>query len=270
MSTVAAPAPTRRETALRFLSRVHEPTVPRVALTFWLVKLLTTGMGEAVSDWIAGLGAGVAAAGLLLGGLVLFAVVFTLQLRATEYHPVRYWGTVALVAVYGTMAADVVHVALGNTATTLLYAALVAAVLTCWRRQEGSISIHSVTPPRRELYYWATVGATFALGTALGDLAAETLGLGYATSALVFAALMLLLVLAWRGLRLPAVPVFWAAYALTRPLGASLADWVGKPTSEHGLGVGDGTVSLLCLAVFAGVLLWLQLGGRDRPAPATS
>lgn len=255
----------RRQRAVSFLARPVAAKVPHVALAFWVVKLLTTGMGEAMSDYVASLPAllAVGAVVVLLAG---FIALFCAQMAAESYHPVRYWCTVAMVAIFGTMAADVLHVVLGNVVTTVLYAAAVGAVLWLWRRTEGSISIHSITTRRRELYYWATVAATFALGTAAGDLAAETLGLGYLDSAIAFGVMMVALLLAWRVLHVGAVPVFWTAYAITRPLGASVADWLGKPASKgHGLGWGDGPVSAGALAIFAVLLAWLAFTGHDRP-----
>lgn len=241
------------------------PKVPHVALAFWAVKLLTTGMGEAISDFVSELP--VVLAGLaLLAALAAFLLAFRAQWRAGDYRPVRYWSTVAMIAVFGTMAADVVHAMLGNVVATVLYALAVAAALLLWRRTEGSVSVHSITTRRRELFYWATVAATFALGTAAGDLAADTLGLGYRDAALVFAGLMLVVAAAWRLRLLAPVPAFWTAYVLTRPLGASLADWFGKPASEgHGLGLGDGPVSAAALLVFAGLLVWLARTGHDAP-----
>lgn len=238
--------------------------VPHVAVTFWAVKLLTTGMGEAMSDWLAAQNR-VAAAGI---GFIGFAVLLVLQLRSDRYRPWLYWGTVAMVAVFGTMAADGIHVVVGvpYQLTTIGYAVAVAVVLLVWRAVEGTISIHSITTRRRELFYWATVLATFALGTAAGDLSAFTVGLGYRESALMFAALMLVPLIGWRYLRLGPVAAFWTAYVLTRPLGASIADWLGKPASKAGgLGIGDLTVSLGSLVVFLGVVAWLAATKRDYP-----
>lgn len=247
------------------------PKVPHVALAFWLVKVLTTGMGEAMSDAIAAFWAPLAAA-TVLAGLVGFVLLFRAQLRATAYHPVRYWATVALIAVYGTMAADVAHLAgIPLALTTLAGIVAVGVVLWLWRRSEGSISVHSITTRRREWFYWTTVAATFALGTAAGDLTAAGFHLGYRDSAFLFAGLMALVALAWRFARLSPVVTFWAAYVLTRPLGASIADWLGKPRTGdadgRGLGVGDLTVSLVALAVLAVVLVWLQRTRHDAPRP---
>lgn len=240
------------------------PKVPHVAAAFWVVKLLTTGMGEAISDFLAGRSPVLAVA----VGFVLFVAALAVQLTRTTYHAVSYWTAVAMVAVFGTMAADAVHVVLGvpYAVTTVGYLAAVGLCLALWRRVEGSVSIHSITTRRREGFYWATVLATFALGTAAGDLTAFTLHLGYLDSVLLFAGLMLVPLLAWRLRVLGPVSSFWIAYVLTRPLGASVADWLGKPpTKAGGLGVGDGTVSMLAAAVFVVLVGRLQRRGSDRP-----
>ncbi len=230
--------------------------VPAVTALFWLVKVLTTGMGEAASDFLAGesivLAAGLGAVGLL--------VALWFQLRTDRYRPAVYWTAVAMVAVFGTMAADAVHVLFDvpYPVTTGLYAAAVAACLAVWHRVEGTLSIHSITTRRRELFYWATVLATFALGTAAGDLTAIYLNLGYLESGLLFVAAIAVPWLAWRFLRLNEVAAFWAAYVLTRPLGASFADWAGKPAGKgNGLGYGDGPVTLVLLAAIVALVAWL-------------
>lgn len=240
--------------------------VPIVGVVFWAVKLLTTGMGEAISDYLAGVSI-VVAGGLGLIGLV---IMLGLQIAAREYRAWRYWGTVAMVAVFGTMAADGVHKILGvpYTLTTILYLVAVIGILLVWKLVEGSVSIHTITTRRRELFYWATVLATFALGTAAGDMAAFALGLGYFASILLFAALMIVPLVAWRLRWMGEVAAFWTAYVLTRPLGASIADWLGKPpTKGGGIGWGDDIVSLGALALFLIAALWLTMTRRDAPEP---
>jgi len=177
---------------------------------------------------------------------------------------------VAMVAVFGTMAADAIHVVLGvpYPITSAAYAIAVAASLVVWRRFEGTLSIHSITTRRRELYYWATVLATFALGTAAGDLTAMTLKLGYFESGLIFLAAILIPWAAWRWWRLNEVVAFWAAYVLTRPLGASLADWVAKPAGKGaGLGIGDGPVTLTLVVVIFALVVWIARSGHGIQQP---
>jgi uncharacterized membrane-anchored protein len=234
-------------------------------LLFWIVKVLTTGMGEAASDFLARANLVLAAAVGLLGFLV--AIVW--QLRARDYRADRYWFAVAMVAVFGTMAADGVHRAVGvpYVATTVFYAVALAVVLVVWHRSEGTLSIHSIVTRRRELFYWATVLATFALGTAAGDLTAFTLHLGFATSIVLFAAAIAVPAGAFATGRVNAVAAFWTAYVLTRPLGASVADWLGKPKVLSGLGYGDGTVTAAAAAAIVALVGYLLATRRDQPLP---
>ena len=247
----------------------HEPLaakVPEITVLFWVIKVLTTGMGEAASDYLGKISLVLAGAVGALG----FAAALWLQFRTRRYVAVVYWSAVAMVAVFGTMAADGLHVALGvpYVASTVFYAILLAAVFYLWRRSEGTLSIHSIYTRRRETYYWITVFVTFALGTAAGDLTAASMHLGYFTSGVIFAIAIVVPAVAWWRFRLGEVAAFWIAYVLTRPLGASFADWFGKP--HHiggGLGYGDGTVTLIALAAIAILVGYVAVTRRDiQPA----
>jgi len=243
--------------------------VPEITALFWVMKVLTTGMGEAMSDFLGSVS--VPLAGLIGIGGMWFAL--RLQLRAREYKAPVYWFVVMMVAIFGTMAADGLHdgASLGYPVTTTLYGLLVAATFLAWYRSEGTLSIHSIDTPRRERYYWAAVLGTFALGTAAGDLTATTLHLGFLDSALLFAGLIALPAVAWWRRALDPIACFWIAYVLTRPLGASFADWFGKPASISGLGVGDGTVSGIALVVFIALVAWVAVRKPDiQRAPAPS
>lgn len=231
--------------------------VPAVTAMFWLAKALTTALGESTSDFLVHRFPPVPA---VLAGFVLFCIALSVQLRARRYLAWVYWFAVAMVGVFGTMAADVLHVGfkVPYTVSTILFALVLTAVFATWYRCERTLSMHAIDTPRRELFYWAAVVSTFALGTAAGDLAAVTFHLGYLSAGLLFTALLLLPALGYRWAGLNAVFAFWFAYVLTRPVGASFADWFGKPSSEHGLGVGAGPVSLIlalallcCVAVLA-------------------
>jgi len=237
------------------LSRRTLKKVPEVAVMFWVTKLLTTAMGESTSDYLVKVLNPVVAVGI--GTLVLLGVL-VFQVGKDRYIPWVYWLAVLMVAIVGTMAADVLHKQFGvaYAVSSLFFAIVLAAVFVVWHRTEGTLSIHSITTMRRELFYWAAVMATFALGTAVGDFTAHTLGLGFFSSAVFFAGLILIPAIAYRFFRMNEVLAFWFAYVLTRPLGASIADWLGKPKYLSGLALGDGPVSIafgvlfvVCVAV---------------------
>lgn len=241
-------------------SRVPEPTV-----SFWLVKVLTTGMGEAVSDFLVTRFDPVPT---VLLTAVVFVVVLGIQLRLRRYVPAMYWAAVSMVGIFGTMAADVVHVAFGvpYAVSTPVFLLALAAVFVVWQRAEGSVDVHHVTTDRRELLYWAAVITTFAAGTAAGDLLASTTELGYLGGVFFFIAVMAVIV-GLRSARLIGPVVgFWAAYVVTRPLGASIADWLGVEPERGGLGIGSGTVGGVALALI--VLLVSALSVKERGARA--
>jgi uncharacterized membrane-anchored protein len=230
----------------------------RIAAIFWAIKLLTTAFGESTSDYLVH---NVNPYLAVLGGFAVFVVAMALQLRTDRYIPWVYWLAVAMVAVFGTMAADVLHVEfrVPYLASTIVFAILLLVVFSAWRRMEGTLSIHSITTVRRELFYWAAVLVTFAMGTALGDLAAYTFKLGFLSAGIVFAVLFALPGIAYYALGMNAILAFWAAYVMTRPLGASFADWMGKTRHAGGLGWGDGPVAaVLAVGIVAGVAYLTQ------------
>ncbi|MCK9923318.1 hypothetical protein MXD61_15800 [Frankia sp. AgPm24] len=235
--------------------------VPEITGLFWTIKILSTGMGEATADFLASVNLVLAAA----VGLCGFATALWLQLRSRRYQASVYWFAVVMLAVFGTMAAD--GPPIGHVGSTVFYALVLAAVLWRWHRTEGTLSIHSIVTRRREHYYWTTVLATFALGTALGDLTADTLHLGYLASGLMFTAIIAVPAFARRWCGLGEVAAFWAAYVVTRPLGASFADWFGKPVHRHGLGLGDGVVSALATVVIVGLVAYAARTRADVQAP---
>lgn len=242
--------------------RVRHPLakVPEITVFFWIIKILTTGMGETASDFLAHTLGPLASVPL---GLVGLLVAFVLQMRARWYVAWRYWLAVSMVSVFGTMAADVLHVGLGvpYLVSTSAFAILLALTFWRWHAHEGTLSIHSIYTKRRELYYWATVLVTFALGTAAGDMTAVTFGWGYLASGIVFAVLFALPLLAQRTFGLPEAVSFWTAYVITRPLGASFADWLAVPPARGGLGIGTGLVTLgwaVAIAVLVAYLAWTR------------
>jgi len=229
--------------------------VPEVTFLFWVVKVLTTGMGETTSDFLVRSIEPAVAVGI---GAILFAAALVLQLAAARYLPWVYWLAVAMVSVFGTMAADVTHIVLGvpYLVSTIAFAVLLAVVFLVWHRGEGTLSIHSITSRRRESYYWAAILVTFALGTAAGDMTARTLHLGYFVSGVVFAVVIAIPAVAFRLGAFNAVFAFWFAYVATRPLGASFADWMGVSRARGGLQWGTGPVSVaLAILIVAGVAI---------------
>lgn len=236
--------------------------VPQIAVIFWVVKLLTTALGESAADYsVAVINPYVA----VIGGFLLLVVALYVQFRAKRYHPATYWFAVTMVAVFGTMAADVLHIQFGipYVASSLFFAVIMIIMFVVWYRVEGTLSIHSIHTPRREAFYWLTVMATFALGTAAGDMTAVTFNLGYFVSILLFGVLILLPALAYILFKANAIVTFWCAYVLTRPLGASVADWLGKPQSIGGMGLGDGAVTLVLVIILIVVVGYLTLTHRD-------
>jgi uncharacterized membrane-anchored protein len=241
--------------------------VPEVAALFWIIKILTTAMGEATSDYLVhGYNPYLA----VMGGFVAFAAALMIQFRMRLYVPWAYWLAVLMVAVFGTMAADVVHIEfrVPYLASTIFFAVTLAVVFTVWYRSEGTLSIHSISTRRRELFYWAAVLATFAMGTAAGDLVAYTARLGFLPAGVFFAVLFAAPGFAYRYLNLNAIVAFWFAYVMTRPLGASFADWMGKSRHAGGLGWGDGPVSVVLGLLIVVLVGYLTITGKERHSSA--
>jgi uncharacterized membrane-anchored protein len=235
--------------------------VPIVTASFWILKILTTGMGEAASDALVRAFGGVAVAVTA----VALVASFVAQFRAPRYIPGIYWLAVAMVGIFGTMAADLPHfLGVPLWATSAGYLLAVLAIFGVWYRLEGTLSFSGITGGRREAFYWAAVVATFALGTAVGDLTAQNWGLGNLVSGLMFAFLIVLPVLARRWFGLSAVAAFWISYVLTRPLGASFADWMGSPSFRGGLGIEMALVAALWALAIAGFVAYLAVTRRNR------
>ncbi len=239
--------------------------VPEVILAFWAVKILTTAGGEATSDYLKTYG------NFGGGGVEVLVIVvgLALQFATRRYRAFAYWFLAYAIAITGTGVADFLHldVHIPYAGTTLLWAVVLGVIFWLWQRSEGTLSIHSITTQRREAYYWATVFATFALGTALGDFTATSLNLGYLTSGVLFAIVILIPALArWR-LGLNGIAAFWMSYVVTRPLGASFADYISKPRSLSGINFGDGpTAIVFAVAVFI-LVSYLALARPDIQKP---
>ncbi len=235
--------------------------VPEVGVAFWVTKVLTTGMGETTSDYLTHRINPFVAGAI---GAIVFAAALWWQLGTRRYVAPIYWTTVVMVAIFGTMAADGLHVELGvpYVASSAFYVVALAAVFGTWYRMEGTLSIHSISTRRRELFYWAAVLATFALGTAVGDFTAITLHLGYFSSGVLFVALIAVPAIAHWRFRLNPILAFWTAYVVTRPLGASFADWLGVTRARGGLGYGTLRISLVLLVAIAACVAYLTANQR--------
>ena len=247
----------------RFFADPVAAKVPEIIPLFWAIKILTTAGGEAGSDFLAHYGN--------FGGggtvLIVFVAGLLLQFGTRRYRAFAYWFFAYSIAIFGTAVADFLHLDVGISyaGTSILWAVVLAGVFWAWHHQEGTLSIHSITTRNREYFYWATVFATFALGTALGDYTAFALNLGFLTSTLLFGLIILIPALAWWKFRMNSVVAFWFAYVVTRPLGASIADYISKPRSLSGAGFGDGpTFALFTLAV-AALVVYLTVARPDTP-----
>lgn len=227
---------------------------------FWTVKILSTAMGEATSDYMVHTINPYVAVGLGAAGLI---VALALQFAVRRYLAPIYWLAVVMVAVFGTMVADAAHIELGipYTVSTTLCAIGLAVIFATWYMFERTLSIHSIDTRRRETFYWAAVLATFAMGTAAGDMSAYTMHLGWLTSGLVYTVVFAIPFLARRLFGLHEVVAFWFAYIITRPLGASYADWIGVPKELGGLDFGRGTVAVVLTAA---IVCWVAYLSYSR------
>ena len=251
MPVAASPPMTARE----MLNKV-----PEVTLAFWAIKIMATTVGETGADYLAvHVGLGTAVTGGLMAALLL--AVLVVQLRARAYVPWVYWLTVVLVSVVGTQITDALTDRLDVSlyTSTIVFALALAATFAAWYASERTLSIHTITTRRRELFYWAAILFTFALGTAAGDLATEALSLGFTVGVLVFSAGIAATFAAYR-LGANAVLTFWAAYILTRPLGASLGDLLSQSQPNGGLGLGTVGTSLIFLAVIVTLVAAVSIG----------
>jgi uncharacterized membrane-anchored protein len=238
--------------------------VPEVTLYFWVIKILATTVGETAADYLNDtLGLGLTVTSVVMTALLAGALA--LQFRARRYVPGLYWLAVVLISVVGTLITDNLTDNLGVSLvlTTAVFAVALGATFATWYGIERTLSIHAIDTARREAFYWLAILFTFALGTAAGDLLAERLHVGYLLSAVLFAAAIAAVAVARFGLRANAVLAFWAAYVLTRPLGASIGDYLSQSRADGGLGLGSTTTSALFLATILGVVIYLSRTGRD-------
>jgi uncharacterized membrane-anchored protein len=236
--------------------------VPEITVFFWVTKILTTAMGEATSDFMnSALGPAIAVPLMLIG----LTVALKRQFRAQSYNAWNYWLVVVMVAVFGTSAADALHVgfAIPYPVSSGFYLVVLTVVFTAWYRSEKTLSIHSIYTRRREQFYWATVLATFALGTAVGDMTATSMHIGYLASGVMFISLFALPAVAYRWFGLNSIFAFWFAYIMTRPLGASFADWLDATRHLGGLALGQGPVALGLAVIMVGFIAYLAVSRID-------
>ncbi len=241
--------------------------VPQIGVVFWLIKILSTTVGETGADYLAvHVGFGAAVTGAITAAMLIMALA--LQLRKSRYVPWIYWLAVVLLSVVGTQITDALTDGLGISLylSTAVFSLMLAALFAIWYQQERTLSILTIVSRKRELFYWAAILLTFALGTAAGDLATEALGLGFRLGVLVFGSLIGVAALAYR---LGASPVltFWLAYILTRPLGASLGDLLAQSRSYGGLGWGTVLTSLVFLAVIAALVCRISMTNSSNKLP---
>jgi uncharacterized membrane-anchored protein len=241
--------------------------VPEITIYFWIIKVLTTGMGEVFSDYLVKhINPLIAVA---VGGIGL-AASLVLQFSVRRYVTWIYWLVVVMVSIFGTMAADVMHVGLGipYLVSTTFFAVALTIIFVTWYSIEKTLSIHSIYTRRREAFYWTAVLGTFALGTAAGDMTAYTMHLGYFSSGILFAVLLAIPTLSYWLFGLNRIFAFWFAYIMTRPVGASFSDWISVSHSRGGLGLGEGPVSLgltIIILLFVGYLATSRKDVKDEP-----
>jgi uncharacterized membrane-anchored protein len=239
--------------------------VPEVTVYFWIIKVLCTTVGETAADYLnTNLNMGLTNTTYIMSVLLVAALVA--QFRVRRYVPGIYWLAVVLISVVGTLVTDNLtdNFGVALTTTTVVFAVALAATFATWYGVERTLSIHSIRTARREGFYWLTILFTFALGTASGDLVAERMNLGYWLSALAFAGVIAAVAAAHFVLRLNAVLAFWLAYILTRPLGASLGDYLSQARADGGLGLGTVGTSVIFLTAILTLVVYLTRTGRDR------
>jgi uncharacterized membrane-anchored protein len=243
--------------------------VPEVVFSFWVIKVLATTVGETAADYLsATLNLGLGITSYIMSGLLLIALLN--QLRLKRYVPVSYWCVVVLTSIVGTLITDrlVDELGVSTMTTAIIFGLALLAVFGVWYFREKTLAMHSIRTAQRELYYWAAILLTFALGTSTGDLVAETAKLGYGTSALVFGALIAAIAACYYYLQMNAVLAFWIAYILTRPLGASIGDLLSQTTANGGLGWGTIGTSMVFLCIISSLVIYLTLNQKKMARSA--
>jgi uncharacterized membrane-anchored protein len=247
------------------IARTMLNKVPEVTVYFWVIKVLCTTVGETAADFLnTNLNLGLTGTTYVISGVLAVALFFQFRLR--RYVPSAYWLAVVLISVVGTLITDNLtdNFGVSLVTTTIVFSVGLAAAFAWWYASERTLSIHSIVTTRREAFYWLAVLVTFALGTAAGDLTAERLSVGYGQSALLFGAMIAVVYVAHVRFALNAILAFWIAYILTRPLGASIGDYLSQARADGGLGLGTTVTSVIFLLTILAVVVFLTVTKRDR------
>src|SRR4051812_45922 len=266
----AAPSPAR---PAKWWARQMLNKVPEITVYFWVIKVLCTTVGETFADNLnENLGLGLSGTSYLMGALLIVVLFF--QFRARRYVPGIYWLAVVLISVVGTLVSDNLVENYGVTlqTSTIAFSAILICVFAGWYAVERTLSVHTIFTTRREAFYWLTILFTFALGTSAGDFLSEQLELGYPAALGIFAGAIVVIAVLHFGLRMNAILSFWLAYILTRPLGASIGDYLASPTEEGGLGLGTNVTSFIFLGTILALVVYLAVSKRDviRSGPASA
>jgi uncharacterized membrane-anchored protein len=255
----ALPGPAAPSYGRRMLNKV-----PEITLYFWVIKILCTTVGETFADNLnENLGLGLTNTSYIMGAVLI--AVLVAQFRVRKYVPGIYWLAVVLVSVVGTLVSDnlVENYGVALETTTIAFAAILICVFGAWYRSERTLSVHTIVTTKRETFYWLAILFTFALGTSAGDFLSEQLEFGYLTAVGIFAAAIAVVVFCHFVLKLNAILSFWLAYILTRPLGASIGDYLASPTKEGGLGLGTNLTSIVFLSTILALVVFLAITKRD-------
>ena len=248
----------------RWWARKMLNKVPEITLYFWVIKILCTTVGETFADNLnENLGLGLSGTSYIMGACLVVVLIF--QFRARRYVPGIYWLAVVLISVVGTLVSDnlVENYGVALQTTTIAFAAILICVFAAWYASERTLSVHTIYTTKREAFYWLAILFTFALGTSAGDYLSEQLELGYLAALGIFAGAILVVTILHFGLKMNAILSFWLAYILTRPMGASIGDYLASPTSEGGLGLGTNLTSIIFLSTILALVIFLAVTKRD-------
>jgi len=238
--------------------------VPEITLFFWVIKILCTTVGETGADFLnTDLNFGLEGVTLIIGAMLAVTLIFQFKFR--KYIPGIYWLAVVLISIVGTLITDNLSDNLGIplTISTIVFAVSLSIIFAVWYKKEKTLSIHTIITTRREAFYWLAILFTFALGTAAGDLLAESIDLGYMLSAIIFGAMIAAVAISHFVFKVNAVLAFWLAYILTRPLGASIGDYLSQDLGNGGLGLGTVITSMIFLATILATVIYLTVTKKD-------